>query len=709
MFDRDEDQVNPGACDQLRTALNDAITNLDLARKGIFIRGAMYWYMRLRSRQGIDPINRLIESLRAAQRSLSYGGLLYIDASRLAIGLQQEVDAFRHHRFYPYLARLGDHQNLPTAKLDESLTTLVQAIIQVENSITPADTLQVDPRLLNIDGEAWATVPSLKSGRAADGPVIVIPVYSGREKTLACLHSVLTASNETSARLLVINDRSPDEQLTNDLQHLASKDRLELIYHTDNRGFVSTANEGILASCGDVVLLNADTVVYDRWLDHLYAAAQNRQDLGSVSPLSNNATILSYPYINAANPLPRDSSLQTLCAFLEERRDAEALVEIPTPVGFCMYMPRRVIEKVGIFDEGVFGLGYGEECDWAMRARNKGYRHYATTRSFVYHLGNVSFADRAIRQQADAAEILRGRHPNYWPLVADHIGANPLFNVRRFLDRRRLVAAAGPAPIVLHLLHSLGGGTEAYVRHVSKLLKERGVLSLFAQPDGIGRMRLSSNFINETPNLVFAGHWDDGEVAHVIRQLNVKCLHLHHILGFAPEVLQLIEKLESPLVVTLHDYTYICPQVVLLDQRNMFCGVPSAVICNQCIAAKRPVLDLANVAEWRESMHRLVSRAKRISAPSKSAVELFKRVWPDLPIEVIPHPEMRVAALSPPKASTDMTIVAVIGAILSHKGSSIVEACVRDAAVRKLSLKFLVAGDFPANFKSQHLEVTGRF
>ena len=286
--------------------------------------------------------------------------------------------------------------------------------------------------LLDLDGAASATVPSLKTDRALTGQSLSSPFIAGEENTLACLHSVLIADNETPARLLVIDDRSPEQQLTHDLQRLASGDRFDLIHHSDNRGFVSTVNEGILASRGDVVLLNADTVVCDRWLDHLHAAAQARQDLASVSPLSNNATILSYPHINAANPLPRDSSLPKLCAFLEKRLEADALIEIPTSVGFCMYMRRQAVEDVGIFDEAAFGLGYGEECDWAMRARNKGYRHYATTRSFVYHVGNISFAERAIRQQTDAAEILRRRHPNYWPLVADHIAANPLSTVRRF-------------------------------------------------------------------------------------------------------------------------------------------------------------------------------------------------------------------------------------------------------------------------------------
>jgi GT2 family glycosyltransferase len=708
MFDTDEDHIDPRLREQIQAALENAISDLDLVRQQPLTRTLMSRYMRALSRDGVDPLARLLGRLQKSRLSLVYDGLEHMEAIRLVSRLQEEVAAFRGHRFYRYLALLSNWQGIAPANLNASLGALVALEIPRAGSPTRTANGLAHPGLLDVAGSAWNFVPSLK-GTGPDAPTIVIPVYSGREDTLACLHSVLTAHNETSANVLVIDDRSPDQQLTEDLTHLAKVLRFNLFYHRENRGFVSSVNEGILATAGDVILLNSDTVVCDRWLDHLYTTAQSRADLASVSPLSNNATILSYPHSNSANPLPRDCSLSQLCAFLEAGIEADTLIEIPTSVGFCMYMRRPAIEDVGIFDEAAFGLGYGEESDWAMRARNKGYRHYAATRSFVYHIGTVSFAARAVQRQLDAAEILRGRHPNYWPLVADHVAADPLSKLRRELDARRLVAAAGQAPIVLHVLHALGGGTEAYVRHVSKLLKERGVMSLFAQPDDVGRIQLFTNVLSATPNLVFAGMWDDNAVAMLIRQLNVKCLHLHHVLGFASEILNLLETLDIPMVVTLHDYTYICPQVVLLNHRDFFCGVPSAVICHQCIAAKRPILDVANVAEWRHRMHRLVSRAQRISAPSKSAVELFNRVWPDAPIQVLPHPEPPIGRLPIAHVPDAMRVVAIVGAILSHKGAAIVQACARDAAARELPLKFLVAGDFESTVPDSHLAVTGRF
>ena len=706
MLDRDSDTIDPVICNRAREALDEAITSIEQARRRVLVR----IYSHTRFKQDFDPISRLIELLQRAHRILSHEGLLTKDASKLVSGIGQELDLFRRSRFYRYVVRASELQHPFSTPLERCLATLAQVRRSLAHPLAAAAvTAVLDPHLIDVRSRAWTAVRGLTATGNADEVGIVLPVYRGREDTLGCIHSVLLAHNETRAHLLVINDCSPDEQLTKDLEQLASSDHFDLIYHADNRGFVSTVNEGMLAVSSDVVLLNADTLVCDHWLDHLSAAAQRSRHIGSVSPLSNNATILSYPHINCANPLPPDCSLKQLCQLLENRFDGDTLIEIPTSVAFCMYMPRHVIENVGIFDEGAFGLGYGEECDWAMRARQKGYRHYVATRSFVYHTGEVSFADRAIRRQADAGEILRRRHPNYWPLVEQHIAANPLSHVRRFLDCRRLVSASKDAQVVLHVLHSLGGGTQTYVRHISDLLKQQGVLSIFIQPDGTGRMRLSSNFLSEAPNLVFAEHWDNDKVKQLIQELQVQCVHLHQILGFAPETIAFIRDLNVPLVATLHDYAYICPQVFLLDQRELFCGVPTSVVCHQCISAKQPIMDVENVASWREDMYALLSRAKRLLAPSKAASELYKRVWPNLPILVVPHPEPIVAQKPRVMAPSDPKIVAVVGAILRHKGSAIVEACVRDAEERGLPLKVIVVGDFQSKLKSPHLDVMGRF
>ena len=66
--------------------------------------------------------------------------------------------------------------------------------------------------------------------RAVD---IVIPVYDGFEETDACLRSVLRTVNEDWARIVVINDCSPNPRITQYLRDL----------HRETGRFDSSAKE----------------------------------------------------------------------------------------------------------------------------------------------------------------------------------------------------------------------------------------------------------------------------------------------------------------------------------------------------------------------------------------------------------------------------------------------------------------------------------
>ena len=78
-----------------------------------------------------------------------------------------------------------------------------------------------------------------------------------------------------------------------------------------------------------------------------------------------------------------------------------------------MYIRRQALQEVGLFDAEHFGLGYGEENDFCLRATGLGWRHRLACDIFVYHEGSVSFADRATKLMTRAMQRLRERYPNY--------------------------------------------------------------------------------------------------------------------------------------------------------------------------------------------------------------------------------------------------------------------------------------------------------
>lgn len=281
-----------------------------------------------------------------------------------------------------------------------------------------------------------STSPAVSAGAYDPVVDIVVPVYGNRDLVERCLTSVCGAANATRWQLTVIDDSSPDAETSAWLREWArAHPQATVLSNARNAGFVRTVNMGMsLAGRRDVVLLNSDTEVAGDWLDRLRAAAYRQERVGSVTPFSNNATICSLPRFCEDNPLPAGHNTASVHD-LVSRLAADQTVEIPTAVGFCMYIRRACLDDVGLFDADTFGLGYGEENDFCMRATAQGWRHLHALDAFVFHQGGASFSERRHALQQHALKALLRLHPDYEERVRTFVAQDPARPVREQLAR----------------------------------------------------------------------------------------------------------------------------------------------------------------------------------------------------------------------------------------------------------------------------------
>jgi GT2 family glycosyltransferase len=278
---------------------------------------------------------------------------------------------------------------------------------------------------------------------------IVVPVYRGEAETRACLASVLASRNDRPSHVVVVDDASPEPAIAAYLRTLAAAGRIELLRHEANRGFVASVNEAMrLHPERDVVLLNSDTEVAPGWLDRLCAHAARDSQIGTATPFSTNATILSYPRPLVANPLPDGETTASLDAAFA-KANAGRSVDIPTAVGFCMFIARRCLDEVGPFDEARYGRGYGEEVDFCMRAARAGYRHVAAGDAFVRHMGEVSFGGTGTERRAQAQATVDALYPEFQVRLRDFLDRDPLAGLRRRADLERLRRSPRPRVLLL--------------------------------------------------------------------------------------------------------------------------------------------------------------------------------------------------------------------------------------------------------------------
>ena len=253
---------------------------------------------------------------------------------------------------------------------------------------------------------------------------VVISVYNAPEELERCLASVhSTVPGETE--VVVIDDASPDPATAAVLRRWQEKTpgRWRFLANKENRGFVGTANRGMKLTQNDIVLLNSDTEVTPGWLRGLRRCLSSDPLIATATPWTNNGEIASIPQFCQVNPAPPDASA---VADVIARTGSAIYPELPTAVGFCMAIARRAIDCVGLFDEALFGKGYGEENDFSRRAVQAGMRNVLCDDVYIVHLGGRSFGPTGLKPDESSMQRLLSRHPDYLRQVQEFITADPL-------------------------------------------------------------------------------------------------------------------------------------------------------------------------------------------------------------------------------------------------------------------------------------------
>lgn len=539
---------------------------------------------------------------------------------------------------------------------------------------------------------------------------VIVPVYMGYEETLACLESLWAAPQKTQFRLVVINDASPDSDLTRWLRDAAKYRPMLLLENEHNMGFAATVNRGMaLSFTADVVLLNSDTEITGNWLDRMRAAAYADVRTGTVTPFSNNATICSYPRFCEDNVLPASCDSACLDLLFAEANAGET-VELPTAVGFCMYIRRTCLEDVGLFDHINFAAGYGEENDFCLRASRRGWRHILACDTFVWHKGNVSFGTEHNTKKRAAHEVVVRSHKNYELVVQRHIVTDPERRYRNRVDILRLQKSL--LPRILFISHALGGGTEKHIHDLAAYLHDQAQF-LVLRPEAGDQVRIDWLNPGEGLQLWFALP-DDYEALRVILfDLNVSRVHIHHLLGVPSQVFEILADMDLPWDFTGHDYYPLCPQITLTRRDNRYCGEPDEKGCNECLR-DNPATGHVDIKTWRDNHRGLIEGARRVFTPSADTARRYQKHFPAGRYVVVNHTDMETCIVPPVSPFRSVgkrpLCIAVLGALSPVKGADLLEAAAEDAYVRKLPLQFQLFGYAYRHLKEiATLSVTGPY
>ncbi len=220
---------------------------------------------------------------------------------------------------------------------------------------------------------------------------VVIPTYGDSRHVADAVASIRRTTRAQLVKIVVADDASGQA----DVDGLKAIDGIDMLVLGDrNVGFAANANRGLeVAQPGtDVVLLNADVVARDGWLDCLQYAAYAEHDIGIVGPK------LLYPdgriqhagvHRNLGLPIWFDHRFRFKPA---DYGPANITAPVLGVTGACMYVKRAVIDAVGLLDER-YPMAY-EDVDWCLRAWEAGFRVIYFPPATLDHLESVTRGTR---------------------------------------------------------------------------------------------------------------------------------------------------------------------------------------------------------------------------------------------------------------------------------------------------------------------------
>lgn len=215
--------------------------------------------------------------------------------------------------------------------------------------------------------------------------------YNGLEHTLAMLES-LRAATYPSIEVIVVDNASSEDPAAIELLY----PEVILLRNPENEGFAGGNNRGMeLANGAYFLLLNNDTDVAPGFLEPLVYRALADDRAGIICPkllYYDDPGIIQFA---GYGPISHVTGRGHGIGFNEpDQGQHDKAMKTHRVHGAAMFIPRRVVEQVGLMAELYFL--YYEEMDYCERVRSAGYDLWYEPASVVLHKESMSVGRQSV-------------------------------------------------------------------------------------------------------------------------------------------------------------------------------------------------------------------------------------------------------------------------------------------------------------------------
>lgn len=244
-------------------------------------------------------------------------------------------------------------------------------------------------------------VKHLKWGKMNRKVFIILLNYNGWKVTLDCVKS-LNAITSVEKTIVIVDNKSTDNSLAELKKN--QNNSIVILEAESNRGFSAGNNIGIQYALNNgadyVLLLNNDTIVQEDFLLSMVEFSEEHPECGCSSCRIYYYTEQNKIWYDGGD-FNYNNGRAVHYRFNETKTNVKGINEAGFISGCCMFIPAKVIKKVGLMDEDYFL--YVEDTEYSLRIKQAGYKLYWNADEFIFH--KVSSSTKKLSKDVQYYEI----------------------------------------------------------------------------------------------------------------------------------------------------------------------------------------------------------------------------------------------------------------------------------------------------------------
>ena len=225
---------------------------------------------------------------------------------------------------------------------------------------------------------------------------VVLLNYRTPDLTIDCLKSLISQAKDLEAKIVIVDNASPDNSVEVIGEWIAESgysENIDLVCSTTNGGFASGNNIGIEHVDAEFyLLLNSDTLLRDKALTEMLSAISSQDSIGLLSPRlewqHGEPQESCFRFHRPVGQLLSSSNTGIFFKLFPNLEVAHRVYDSPADYEWtsfaCIMVRKKVFEQLGLLDDKFFM--YFEDVEFCWRAAKKGWRIHNHPEARVVHL-----------------------------------------------------------------------------------------------------------------------------------------------------------------------------------------------------------------------------------------------------------------------------------------------------------------------------------